>query len=296
MDKKIIIKINTVHNYYIIPIYRALKYVEKKFNFIVKDTGSIPNYSITVNNKIVAYISHRDGFAFHRKGDLADIQKIDYKRIFKFHYSPNLFDYSIYGKYENRIVPCGLYRWWENTKFDKKNLLIRKRPIDVVALMAWYNRGTPANSGKAWAIARRTIITQAKNLHKNGYNIRAGRKIEKKQYEKLLLNTKIGFLWSASAYLGWKIPEFTQQGVVMITEPLGKNYPLINGVIFKDGIHCIFCKNPNDFEKEAIKLLKDKKRLEYLRKNILELWKNKLLPEKIGEWYYKKIIETYKEI
>lgn len=276
---------------YLVPIYQALKLVENKFDFTIKKSKSIPTWSITVNGEIVAYIAHADGFHFS-KLDWGNISKRDYQRIFKFHYSPSVFDYSIYGAYKDRILPCGLYRWWKSTKFNRQDLLTRKRPVDVVALMRCYNTATPSNSKKAWVVARKTLKLEAQKLEKF-YNIRARANIPFEKYEKLLLDTKIGFIWSATSYLGWKIPEFTQQGVVMITEPLGKNYPLVNDTVFENNVHCVFCKDPNLFGQVAVKLLKDKERFNYLQKNVINLWEKKLAPEKVGEWYFKKIIEVY---
>ncbi|MHA1288568.1 MAG: hypothetical protein ACTSPB_14280 [Candidatus Thorarchaeota archaeon] len=292
MKYRITMNLARRYDSYLVPIYQALKLIEKKFGFEVSESTDIPDFSIAVNNEIVAYIAHQDGLKFSRL-DWLNLSKFDYRRVFKFHYSPNVFDYSRYGKYKDRILPCGLYRWWSDIKFDAQDLLTRERSVDVVALMRWYNKGTPPDSKKAWVVARRTLISEAKNLGARGYNVRAGRKIPLNEYKNLLLETKIGFIWSASAYLGWKIPEFTQQGVVMITEPLGKDYPLANDVIFEDGVHCVFCDDPKLFGQVAIELLEDKERLDHMRKNVVELWRDKLAPEKIGEWYFRKIIEVY---
>jgi hypothetical protein len=275
---------------YLCPIFDAMKLVEKKLGFSLGVDPTIPVCSISVDGEIVAYIAHADGFEFN-KFDWPNLQERDYKRVFKFHYSPNLFDYSIYGEYSKRIIPCGLYRWWRNRSFNKSDLLNRARPIDVVALMRYWNRGTPPNSNKPWAVARRTLIEQAKLLEEGGFNTRYGHKSPQSEYEKLLLDTKLGFVWSASAYLGWKIPEFIQQGIIMITEPLGKDYPFANDVIFEDNVHCVFCSDPKQFGSKAIELLEDPKRMNCIRKNIVDLWEMKLCPEKIGEWYYRKIVE-----
>jgi len=288
------ISIHLDNHFYLLPFYRALEAVSKKFGFIIEDTHKIPFQSIAINDKIIGLIMFRDGFHINRFS-LNLLKNNDYKILFKYHYSPNIFDYNCYGKYASRIVACGLYKFWGDMVFNKEDLLNRNRSTDVVALMRWYNKGTPPNSGKAWARARRTLIEQAKQLEAFGYKIKSGKKIPLNQYKKLLLDTKIGFLWSASAYLGWKIPEFTQQGVVMITEPLGENYPLINNTIFEDKKHCLFCNNPNDFTSTAEKLLKEKHQLEDMRANVLTLWEEKLTPEKVGIWIYNKLMEANNE-
>jgi len=189
MKYKIAINLAKRYDSYLVPIYQALKLVERKFDFEVSESTDIPDFSIAVNNEIVAYIAHQDGLKFSRL-DWLNLNKFDYRRVFKFHYSPNVIDYTRYGKYKDRILPCGLYRWWNDIKFDAQDLFIRERPIDVVALMRWYNKGTPSNSRKTWAVARRTLISEAKNLEAKGYNVRAGQKIPSNEYKNLLLEAK----------------------------------------------------------------------------------------------------------
>jgi len=282
-----LIRVGTKNNYYSNPLLQCLEMVKDECGFNIEWSDDVPPYNIWIEKEPIAYIDIADGFKL-RKDRKKIIDKFGYKVIFKFHYNV---EYD-YGEYSNRIIPCGLYRWWRNTKFDKNDLLSRERSIDVVALMRWWNRGTPIDSMKTWAVARRVIIAQAEKLHKKDYTILAGKKVAIDIYEKLLLDTKIGFIWSASAYLGWKIPEFIQQCVVMITESLGKNYPMVNNIIFEDGIHCVFCDDPTLFGQVAIELLNDKERLERIRKNVVELWEEKLAPKKVGKWLYKKIVEV----
>ena len=167
--------------------------------------------------------------------------------------------------------------------------------MDVIATMRWSNSGTPANSTKKWAVSRRTLVKQASILGSEGYKVYTGKKLPVKTYKQLLLDTKIGFIWSASAYLGWKIPEFTQTGVIMITEPLGNDYPLINNVIFEHEKHCIFESNPNNFNKIAKSLLKHPNKMKELRKYILNLWESKLAPMKVGEYYYKTLKKGFQD-
>ena len=294
-----IIKINTnignKEEYYLQPIYDSLKLVSNKFKFKVeKDKRLIP-CTISFNGKLLAYIAYADRFRFSNK-DLKILSKKDFKIIFKYHYSPNIFDYSIYPKYKDKIIPCGLYRWWKDIDFNKELFLNKERNVDVIATMRWYNKGTPPTSKKKWVIARKAIINEAEKLKQEGYKTFYGKVLPINTYKKILLDTKIGFIWSASAYLGWKIPEFIQTGVVMITEPLGKDCPLINNTILEHEKHCIFESNPYNFGKVAKKLLSYPKKLKEMRKNVLNLWENKLYPEKVGEYYYKKLKETYEII
>jgi len=272
------------------PIFWALKSVEKQFDFIIETSDSVPRWSIAVDGKPVVFIAHAKGLGFSKYAWPA-LMDVDYKKVFKVHYSPNLFNYMVYRKYADRIVPCGLYRYWENTPFNKQDLLSRKRPIDAVALMRTKFRF--ATNKTSWIIDRKILISEANRLKELGFNTMAGKKIPMKQYEQLLLDTKIGFIWRVGQLIfGWKIPEFIQQGVVMITPSLGENYPFANGVIFEDNVHCVFCDDPNLYGQTAIKLLKDKERYTRIQKNVVELWEKKLCLEKMGEWYFKEIIEV----
>jgi len=287
MKYKIELNLGRISDNYCTWIFRALKLVEKKFDFEVLESLSLPYCNISVNGDIVAYIAHADGYGIS-KYDWRQISKGTFRKIFKFHYSPNLFDYSVYGDYKDKIIPCGIYRWFD-VLFNKNDILLRDRYVDVVALMR-PNVSCRSISRRG----RKRIIEEANKLSLLGYDVRAGKKIPLVEYIELLSNTKIGFHWQGTAYLGWKIPEFTQQGVVMICEPLGINFPFANDVIFEDNIHCIFCNDPNSFGQAAIDLLGNKEKLTFMRKNVIELWENKFSPEKVGEWWFKKIVELCK--
>lgn len=276
------IKINTNNTYYVNPILHALQKVQKQLSFEVSYTDKIPSGAIEVDGVLVAFIAYRDWYNL-LTDEIKILKDNNFKIIFKYHYSPKIFDYSIYGDYEKRIVPCGLYRWWRTTG---KNLLDRPRALDINARMRCTNKGS---NTAPWVAARRMLVKVAKEMGQQGYKTGVG-KIDRKLYEKELLNTKIGVNWSASAYLGWKIPEFIQQGVVMITQPLGKRYPLCNDVILEDNVHCVFCDDPSHFRFIAAELLADKDRLRNLRKNVIDLWNEKLAPEKVGAWYYHQIM------
>ena len=291
MDK-ISINFNVGGKYYLSPIHESLELVSKKYNFIIEEDDKLPLSSISINGKLLAFVSYGDGLGIC-KPHLKIIQDHDYKILFKYHYSPNIYDVAnIYDNIPKHIFACGLWRWWSDIEFDKNCLLNKDRNIDIMSRMICSNRGTRSNSKKSWVIARHTLIEKAKLMAKDGYNVHAGKKIRINEYKDALLNTKIGFLWSASAYLGWKIPEFTQTGVVMITEPLGENYPLVNNAIFEHEKHCVFETNPNNFGKVAKQLLNHPEKLKEIRKNVLELWEEKLHPEKVGSYYYN-ILKKY---
>lgn len=281
------IQINTNDNYYISPIARCLRIAGNEFCFSIKQNKLLPCYSIWVDETPIAYLSHGDSLELSVK-DKQNIDRFDYKIIFKYHYAT----FVDYGEYANRIIPCGLWRWLSSDfSFSREELLNKKRSIDVQSRMRCFN-SNPNSRKTPWAAARRTIVKEALKLNKEEYVARAGSKIPMEQYIKELYDSKIGFIWSASAYLGWKIPEFIQHGVVMITEPLGLNYPFRDDIVLEDDIHCVFCNEPNKFGEVAKNLLRNPSRLEQIRKNVVDLWFDKLCPEKMGEWYYRRLISV----
>ena len=281
------VRINFSHHY----TRHILKALKSTGANIEHDPNILPEF-IYVNDELVGYIAWWDSIEF-TPADLKVMAEHDFKLIFKFHYSPNVMDYSIYGKYEDRIVPCGLWRTWEtedpNYKWDKNDTLIRSRPIDVTAQMRHINSN---NIWYPWSHVRFQLKNLAKAMNDRGFNT-SFKMIGRKAYEKKLLDTNTAFIWSATSYLGWKICEFLEQGVIMITEPLGKDYPLCNGVVLEDDVHCVFCDDPSKFEDVTKQLLADPERVKRIRKNILDLWESKLTQSNVGKWYYNKIIETY---
>jgi len=285
-------------HHYTTNIFRALNEVKDIFGFELINDESLPKEFLYVNDKLIGYIAWWDSMMFTNH-DIINMKENDFSIIFKYHYSPNLVDYSIYEKYQNRIVPCGLWRTWEDEPeyqgWNYNNVLNSNRNIDVMASMRHTNSGTinlPSDKWPAWAHIRLNLREQADQLGKEGYSTWT-KMIKRKDYVDMLRNTKLSFIWSASSYLGWKIPEFTQEGVIMITEPLGKNYPLCNDVTFEDDVHCIFCNDHTKFSSIAKDLLKDHDRMNYLRKNILDLWETKLNRKSVGTWYYNKLMESY---
>lgn len=282
-------------------IFRALYEVKDILGFKIINDTSLPKEFIYVNDTLVGYISWWDSMKF-TNSDLLNMKENDFRIIFKYHYSPNLIDYSTYGKYENRIVASGLWRCWEDEPtylgWDRDIILNHTRDIDVMASMRHHNSGTiklPEDKCPNWVYIRKTLKDSAQSMSSEGYYIQA-KMIERSKYVNMLRRTKLSYIWSASSYLGWKIPEFIQEGVIMITEPLGKNYPLCNDVIIEDGVHSIFCKDPHKFNDIAKSVLKDEVLMHNMRKNCLDLWETKFNRNSVGTWYHNKIMETYNEL
>jgi len=286
--------------HYPLPILWALESVAKRLMFDIVIDKNIPVNSFFVNGIPVGYVVYEDAMHFNDH-HIINMNAHNYQKIFKFHYSPNVIDYSklpIHTKYLNRSVPCGLWRYWESQPgyigWDKEDLLTRDRDIDVMSTMRCTNSGTPADPAlwPAWATIRKDLMQQTHEMRLAGYKTVYEMK-PREVYANSLKDTKLGFIWSASSYLGWKIPEFIQEGVIMITEPLGNDYPLLNGVVLEDGIHCIFEKNPKNFSDVAKELLKDTATMQTIKTNVLDLWETKMSKDKAGEWYYNQLMEGY---
>lgn len=278
------IRINTRGNYYVTPIFEALALAKEQVGFALEDSRELPSYAVEVNGRLLAYIAHGDGHGLNN-GDHGALKENEYKLIFKFHYSPS----HDYGAYQDRVVPCGLYRWWTNYRYSPRQILNMTRNIDVMARMRTH-AGKIYPYQLPWIRARESLVRAAIQLRAEGYNTRMGI-VGRDFYANELLHTKLAFIWKGTSYLGWKIPEFLQQGVVMITQPLGEEHPLRDDVVLEDGIHCVFCDNPDKFKETAKSLLSNSGRMESIRANIVRLWEEKLSPVKMAEWYYKKLSE-----
>lgn len=281
-----LIELNDNNHYYVKCLLECLELVKDELDFDIRYSKDIPSSSIWVDKKPIAFIAYGETIRL-RSHEIKDhIELYGYKIIFK-HFFDGLFDY---GKYTNRIIPCGLYRNMSviyTPVFNKEDLISRARSIDIIATMR------PDVSCKTSSIlGRHGIIEEANRLSILGYNVRAGKKIPIFEYLSLLLDAKIGFVWQGVSRICWRHCEFIQYGVVMIAQSLGKQYPFANGAILEDDVNCVFCDDPKLFGQVAIELLNDKKRLERLRKNVVELWEEKLAPKKVGRWLYKKIVEV----
>ena len=86
------IKVNFNHHYPM-AILNSLITESTRLGYTVSKNNSIPVNSIYVNDKPVGYVVYEDAFHF---GDhhILNMNANDYKKIFKFHYSPNIIDYS----------------------------------------------------------------------------------------------------------------------------------------------------------------------------------------------------------
>lgn len=271
-------------NYYMMPLLSALKQFQGD-DYTIEETDDIPFLHIELNDKVIGLISYGDGYHFSKwdKQRLSSSNDIEF--IFKYHYNTLEHDYSKFSDYD--IYPIGLWRFY-NDSFNYEVLLNKPRSIDVQARMRCHNSG---GSNFKWSVARRELVKQCNSLNTEGYNTFTNM-IKRDLYMKSLKDTKLAFIWSASARLGWKIPEYTEAGVVMISERLGEENPIINNTTFIDGYNYIECNNPSEFSNIAKELLKDEEELKRLKTNVLKTWDEKLKPHSAAQ-YLIKIFKTY---
>ena len=156
------------------------------------------------------------------------------------------------------------------------DLLARPRPIDVTARMS-------LNEDR-----RRVVVEQANQLAREGYTVHVGR-VDIDRYLADLWHSQVGFDWRGSGKLTYRLMEYIRAGVVPILHPLGSEWPVREDVILEDGVHCIFCPDPNAMAEEARRLLADPARIATIRRNLVALWETKLCPEAQGYWTWGKL-------
>ena len=169
------------------------------------------------------------------------------------------------------------------------DLLTRERPIDVTARMRTGGYRFPRDL--PWMASRRELVRQAERLEAEGLAVRYG-KISFDLYLEELYDTKLGFNYRGFGLLTYRILEYFRAGVVMLTQPLGPEWPLRDDVVLEDGVHCVFCESPEDFRRAALALLKDRAEMKRMRKNILGLWRERLSLRAIGEWHWNHLCKA----
>jgi hypothetical protein len=252
----------------------------------VVTNSEIPSLAIVVNKRVIAVVDPFDEANLESRWD---DEGSTWQRI-------NDLQPSIVFKYQWRrgvAYPRGTISAGYPCAADLSrpaDLLTRKRPIAVIARMR-------ANWDYHWAMdtewmkARSCIVSQIKLLTQLGHEARAGL-TSSAEYTAELWDSQIGFEWRGSGYLTHRLIEYIRAGVVPITRPLGKEWPIREDVILEDGVHCIFCSDPFRFAQEASRLLLDPQKIARIRRNLLELWEEKLCPRAQGYWLWSKIKEA----
>ena len=138
-----------------------------------------------------------------------------------------------------------------------------------------------------WSISRKNIVDIAEQLSTEGFITKVN-KIQIGSYKDELWKSKIAYNWRGIGILNFKIIEYIQTGVVMLSDDLSK-FPIREDVYLKHEETAIFCETPKDFYNETKLLLKDPLKLKKISDNCLNLWNDKLCPVQHGEWYYQKL-------
>jgi hypothetical protein len=161
----------------------------------------------------------------------------------------------------------------------------RARSVDVTARMRKGGYGSPETD---WMRQRAEIVSQAKRLADAGLSVTYG-KISPEAYHAELPNAQIGFAWRGFGMLSYRPLEYLRAGVIPITEPLGTEWPLREDVILEDDVHCVYCDDPKGFAEAARLLLRDRRKIKRIRRNILDLWRERLCIAAMGRWYWNEL-------
>lgn len=283
MASKVRVELNPWYNVNKVPRrLEILPYLRHVNEICVVENEGIPALSIVVNGKVLGLVDPYDecetASRYDEGSTIQRIRELKPSLIFKYQWHRGI-DYppgTISAGYPCfRPVPC------------PANLLTRPRPIDITARMRVnydYHWGVDAH----WMIARSRIVQQTALLGREGYNTRWGF-VSADQYVSELWGAQIGFDWRGAGFLTHRIIEYIRAGVVPITRPLGDEWPVREDVILEDGVHCVFCSDPSQFACEARLLLADRPKIERIRRNLIELWREKLSPAAQGDWIWEKL-------
>ena len=259
-----------------------LSYLKHVKEISVVENEELEPLSIVVNGKLLAVIDPYDsweGCSISRSGRMVPtIRALQPHVVFKYQCRRG-------ADYPRGTVSAG-YPCKREIEVPK-DLLTRARPIDVTARMR-VNHDYLWDSDVDWMLARSAVVEQAKLLSEEGYNCRFGfASVE--QYESELWDCRVGFDWRGCGYLTHRLIEYIRAGVVPITCPFGAEWPVREDVVLEDGVHGIFCSDPQEFAGEAKSLLRDPAKLQRIRRNLLELWQEKLAPAAQGFWIWQRL-------
>ena len=251
----------------------------------VVENREIPPLSIVINQRVVAVVDPFDEPSLASRWDEGStrqrIEELQPPIVFKYQWRRGV-------EYPRGTISAG-YPCAKDLPCPR-DLLTRKRHIAVTARMR-INRDYHWGRDTEWMKARSVIVGQIKLLSQLGHEARAGLTSADK-YIAELWDSQIGFEWRGSGYLTHRLIEYIRAGVVPITRPLGKEWPIREDVVLEDGVHCIFCADPYRFAQEASRLLLDPQKIARIRRNLLELWEEKLCPKAQGYWLWSRIREA----
>jgi hypothetical protein len=251
----------------------------------VVENREIPPLAIVVNKRVVAVVDPFDDADLNSRWDDGGstrqrIEELQPAIVLKYQWHRGV-------EYPSGTISAG-YPCAADVALPP-DLLTRKRHIAVTARMR-VNYDYHWGRDTEWMKARSVIVAQIKLLTQLGHQARAGLAAAA-DYTAELWDSQIGFDWLGSGYLTHRLIEYIRAGVVPITRPLGKEWPIREDVVLEDGVHCIFCPDPYRFAQEASRLLIDPQKIARIRRNLLELWEQKLCPRAQGYWLWSKIKE-----
>lgn len=287
MPEKVQLEVNPTYrvsgNSRPLEIVRWLREVDE---ISVVENPELPPLAIVVNKRVVAVVDPFDDENLNSRWDdegstLQRIEELQPELVFKYQWRRGV-------EYPRGTISAGYPCLQDLPQPD--DLLTRKRSIAVIARMRgnWdYHWAMDTD----WMKARSCIVAQIKLLTQLGHQARAGL-TSAVEYTSELWDSQIGFEWRGSGYLTHRLIEYIRAGVVPITRPLGKEWPIREDVILEDGVHCIFCPDPYRFAQEASRLLLDPQKIARIRRNLLALWDEKLCPRSQGYWLWSKIKES----
>ena len=248
----------------------------------VVENSESPPLAIVVNNRVVAVVDPYDEPGLNSPCDpsstLQRIHDLKPLLILKYQYQRGV-DYppgTISAGY-----PCA------KNVVCPPDLLTRQRSIAIAARMRVngdYHWGTNTE----WMLARSRIVDQARLMRYLGHTTRCGFTADS-DYTAELWDTQIGFEWRGNGYLTHRLIEYIRAGVVPLTRPLGREWPIREDVILEDGVHYVVCPDSYRFAQEASRLLLDQEKIARIRRNLLTLWEEKLCPKAQGYWLWSKL-------
>ena len=244
--------------------------------------SEIPPLSIVVNNRVVAVVDPFDEPELSSPCDegstLQRIRDLKPSLILKYQWRRGV-------DYPPGTISAG-YPCVRDVR-QPPDLLTRNRSIAVTARMRADGDYHWAKNTE-WMLARTRIVRQARLLNPLGHKTRCGFTAGN-DYLAELWDSQIGFDWRGSGYLTHRLIEYIRAGVVPLTRSLGPEWPIREDVVLEDGVHCVFCDDPNQFAQEASGLLLDRQKIARIRRNLLKLWEEKLCPKAQGRWLWSKL-------
>lgn len=287
MPEKVQLEVNPTYrvsgNLRSLEIVRWLREVDE---ISVVENSKIPPLALVVNKRVVAVVDPFDDPDLDSRWDDegSTRQRIDELQpsiVFKYQWRRGV-------DYPNGTISAG-YPCLQDVA-QPVDLLTRRRHIAVIARMRG-NWDYHWAMDTEWMKARSCIVSQIKLLTQLGHEARAGL-TNPAEYTSELWDSQIGFEWRGSGYLTHRLIEYIRAGVVPITRPLGREWPIREDVVLEHGVHCIFCPDPYRFAQEASRLLLDPQKIARIRRNLLQLWEEKLCPRAQGHWLWSKIKEA----